>query len=174
MFELTTAVVIVPPHEVQAVAVPIIRQFAPESLVPFRPHITLLFPFVPYAQIDAACATLRALGENIPPFPVTLDGYGQFPGVIYMKPANPESIRSVFRQLFSAFPDYPPYEGQFGNDLKPHLTVAHFDDQAGNAPVPVLDAYDPVTFTVSRLHVWYGVRRVDLPWLTYDVIPLRG
>ncbi len=174
MFELTTAVVIVPPHEVQAIAVPIIRQFAPDSLVPFRPHITLLFPFVPYAQLDAACLKLRTLAETIPPFTVTLEGYGQFPGVIYMNPTNPESIQAVFRQLFSAFPDYPPYEGHFGNDLKPHLTVAHFDDQAGNSPVPVLPTYAPATFTVRRLDVWCGVRDSDLPWLTHDVIPLRG
>ena len=170
MFDLTTAIVIVAPHEVQAIAIPLIRQYGPNNLIRFRPHITLLFPFAPYAQLEAACATLYDLCATIPPFEVTLAGYGEFPGVIYMQPTDAEPIKQVFRQLYERFPDYPPYGGKFGNDLEPHMTIAQFDEH----PLVALPDYKPITFTVDRLHLWYGVEGADLPWLTYDVIPLRG
>ena len=173
MFEFTTAIVIVMPHEVQAVAAPIVRQYAPETLIRVRPHITLLFPFVPYDQLETACKTLRDVAQQIAPFTVTLDGYGEFPGVIYMKPADPAPIQAVFRQLYAAFPEYPPYEGQFGDDLQPHMSIAHFESAADQAAVS-LPNYRPITFHVDRLHLWYGVSDPDLAWLTYDVIRLRG
>ncbi|MBZ0302015.1 MAG: 2'-5' RNA ligase family protein [Anaerolineae bacterium] len=174
MFELTTSIVIVAPHPVQAIAMPIMRQYAPESLIRFRPHITLLFPFVPFQRIQAACDRLYPLCAGIAPFEITLEGYDEFPGVIYMKPADPEPIRAVFRTIHQAFPDYPPYEGKFGDDsIEPHMTVATFDS-IHEQPVVPLPNYPPITFRVDRLHLWYGVRDADLPWLTYDVIPLRG
>ena len=173
MYELTTGVVIVAPPEVQAVAVPILRQYSPEDLIRFRPHITVLFPFVPFGQVDSACEMLRSLGRQIAPFDLTIAGYGRFPGVIYLKPANPEPIRAIFRRIRAAFPNYLPYEGKFGDDIQPHMTVATFDPEA-DQPMTLPPDYPPVTFRVKRLHLWYGVRDTDLPWLTYDVIPLRG
>ena len=169
MFELATSVDIIAPHEVQAVAVPIMRQYVPTILLP--PHITLMFPFVPFDQLDTACETLRQLAVEIAPFEVTLAGYGEFPGVIYMQPVEPAPIKHVFYQLYDAFPDYPPYEGAFGNDLQPHMTVVQLDDDTVSADLSLPD-YDPITFQVDKLHVWYGVRHQDLPWLTYEVLPL--
>jgi 2'-5' RNA ligase len=172
MFEFTSAVVILAPHEVQAIAIPILRQHYPDSLIRFRPHITLMFPFVPFPQLNEACEQLYALCREIPPFEVTLAGYGEFPGVVYMKLAETAPVIQVFHQLYAAFPDYPPYEGRFGDELAPHLTVAQFDGEPERPPI-ALPAYTPVRFRVDRIHVWYGVRDADLPWLTYDVIPLQ-
>jgi 2'-5' RNA ligase len=148
------------------------RQYSPASLIRFHPHITLMFPFVPFDQIEPACETLRHLVSDIAPFEVTLVGYGEFPGVVYMKPGNPAPVQALFRQLYDAFPDYPPYEGEFGDELKPHMTVVQLDDDTHSDDLSLPD-YDPITFQVDRLHVWYGVRHQDLPWVTYAVIPLR-
>ena len=173
MFEFSTAVVIVAPHEVQAIAVPILRRYSPTSLIRFRPHITLMFPFVAFGKLDDACAKLHIVCREIPPFEVTLEGYGEFPGVIYMKLASTTPVTEVFHKLYAAFPDYPPYEGQFGSELAPHVTVARFDDSS-EKPLSALPSYAPIRFRVDRLHLWYGVRDADLPWLTYDVVPLPG
>jgi 2'-5' RNA ligase len=172
MFELTTSIVIVAPHEVQAIAVPLIRRYSPENLIRFRSHITLMFPFVPFDQLEAATQTLYDLCATIAPFEVQLEGYGEFPGVIYMNPVRPASIQKLFHRLYTAYPDYPPYEGAFGNELHPHMTVAQFEPE--QHPVVSLPDYKPFTFRVDRIHLWYGVRDADLPWLTYDVVPLRG
>jgi hypothetical protein len=39
---------------------------------------------------------------------------------------------------------------------------------------PLMPPYEPITFHVDRLHMWYGVRHADLPWLTHAVFPLGG
>ena len=173
MQELATSVVITAPCEVQRIAVPVMRQYAPHNLVRFRPHVTLMFPFVPFNELAGACDTLDEIGKSVPPFDVTLNGYGKFPGVIYMKLDNPAPVKALYRRLYNAFPDYPPYEGEFGTELSPHLTVAHFEDEAEQPATPLPD-YTPLTFCVERLHVWYGIRDEDLPWLTYHVVRLRG
>jgi 2'-5' RNA ligase len=163
--------VIVPPHEVQAVAVPLTLRYSPDMLIRLRPHITVSYPFVPFAELDAACDRLRQICATIAPFDLTMDGYGRFPNVIYMRPADPAPVRAVYEQIFAAFPDYPPYDGRFGTDLVPHLTIAQFDP----AQQPALPAaYPPQRFGVDRLHVWYGPNDPGLPWLTYDVIHLHG
>ncbi len=170
---LSTAVVIFVPHQVQAVATPIMRQYALESLIRVPAHITLMFPFVPYEQLREAAKTLKVLSTQIKPFEITLSGYDQFPGVVFMRPANPEPIKAVFRQIYESFPLYPPYGGTFGNDLHPHVTVGEFKNQDEQRVVWLPD-YSPVTFRAERVHLIYGVHREPLPWLTYSVIPFTG
>jgi len=170
---LSTAVVIFAPHEVQAVATPIMRQYALESLIRVPAHITLMFPFVPCERLSEAALTLKALSAQIKPFEITLSGYDQFTGVVFMRPVNPEPIKAVFRQIYEAFPLYPPYGGTFGNDLHPHVTVGEFKNEDEQRSVWLPD-YAPITFRAERIHLIYGVHREPLPWLTYSVIPFTG
>lgn len=168
--EFSTGIVIFAPHEVQAIAVPIMRQYAVDSLLRVPPHITLLFPFVPYEKLDDAEGTLRELCAQIKPIEITLRGYDQFPGVIFMQPADPQPIKAVFRQIYDAFPLYPPYGGVFGNDLHPHLTVGEFKNEDEQHSVWLPD-YAPISFRAERIHLIYGLHREPLPWLTHSVIP---
>ena len=170
--DYVSAVVIMAPHRVQAFAVPLMRQYSFESMMRVPAHITVLFPFVPLDDLDNACRTLRALCTKLPPFEVTLDGYGHFPGVTYLKPADPESIKATFRALHTAFPEYLPYRGAFGNDdITPHMTVGVFKSEAEREQA-VFPAYGPISFAVRRLHLIVGVAHEPIPWITHDVIPL--
>ena len=166
---LSTGIVIFAPYDVQVTAVPIMRQYAPETLLRVPPHITLMFPFVPYEKLDEAAQTLATICTRIKPFEITLSGYDQFPGVIFMKPANPEPIKAVFRQIYDAFPLYPPYGGAFGNDLHPHVTVGEFKNEDEQRTVWLPD-YAPIRFRAERIHLIYGLHREPLPWLTHSVI----
>ncbi|MBN2303503.1 MAG: 2'-5' RNA ligase family protein, partial [Anaerolineae bacterium] len=170
---LETGIIIVGAHNVQAAAIPLLQRYSPHLLTVFPAHITLMYPFVPVDALDPACRTVRAIGQEIAPFAITMRGYGQFPRTTFMTPADPAPILAVFRRIFAAFPDYPPYRGEFGNDLHPHMTVAMFGDDAAQQQAEFPD-YGAISFTVDRLHVVYGPNTLDLPWLTYDVIPLRG
>lgn len=171
--QFESAIIIVAPHTVQAVAVPIMRQHLLDELLKVPPHITLLYPFAPFEKLYEASQTVRRLCAEIAPLEITLSGYGQFPGVIYMNPINPEPIKSVFRKLYAAFPEYPPYKGQYGDDLHPHLTIAQFEDEADQrAAASALPGYAPLTFQVTHLHILYGAVKAALPWIAYDVIPL--
>ena len=170
---LSTAIVIFAPHEVQGIATPIMRQYALESLIRVPAHITLMFPFVSYERLDEASQIIKSICTSVTPFEITLSGYDQFPGVIFMQPANPEPIKAVFRQIYDAFPLYPPYGGAFGNDLYPHLTVGEFKNEDEQRTIWLPD-YAPITFRAERVHLIYGVHREPLPWLTYSVIPFGG
>jgi 2'-5' RNA ligase len=171
--ELSTAVMIVPPHSVQSVAVPIIRRYSPETLIRVPAHFTLIYPFVPAARLDEACAILYEVLAAVPTFDVTISGYAEFPGIIYIPPSDPTPIQALFRCIFEAFPDYPPYGGRFGPMLNPHLTVAEFTNEHKQREAE-LPAYTPITFTVQRVHVMYGYPGIALPWIAHAVIPLGG
>ncbi len=168
---IETGIIIVGAHHVQAVAVPLMQRYSPHLLTIFPAEITLLYPFVPIDELEAACPTLRVIGTEIAPFEITMCGYGQFPRTTFMAPADPAPILAVFHRLFAAFPDYPPYRGKFGNDLHPHMTVAVFEDENTQQQADFPD-YGSISFTVDRLHVVHGPGTLDRPFLTYDVIPL--
>lgn len=171
--KLETAIIIVAPHDVQTVAVPLLRQYAPETLIRVPPHITVLYPFVPVNRLDEACAKLNEICASVPAFDITMTGYDSFPKVAFMNPANPAPIQAVFRKIFAAFPECPPYGGAFGNDLHPHMTVGEFATiEAQQAAV--LPDYAPTTFRAKRLHVMYGPIDRALSWITHAVIPLRA
>src|SRR5262249_13355877 len=119
--ELTTAIIIVASHHVQAVAVPLLQRYAPDTAVRVPPHITILFPFVTVERLGEAAIKLREVCAPIKPFDITMQGYDSFPGVAFMNPANPALIQAVFRKIYAAFPECPPYGGQFGHDLHPHM-----------------------------------------------------
>ncbi|MFN8372423.1 MAG: 2'-5' RNA ligase family protein [Anaerolineae bacterium] len=171
--QLSTTLTILAPHEVQAVAVPIMRQYCFDSLLRMAAHITVLFPFVSVERLDAACYLLRELCTEIEPFEITLESYGHFPRVTYMQPQNDAPVRALCQKVFAAFPECPPYWGQHGNEPIPHMTVGEFASEAEQAAA-ILSSYEPVRFSVTRLHVMYGVDKVALPWLTHAVIPLKG
>lgn len=172
--EYSSAIVILAPHPVQRVAIPLMRQYGFESMMRVPAHLTVLYPFVPFEHLDDASRALRRLFADVPPFDVTLDGFGHFPTTLFLKPANPEPIRELFRRVHTAFPDYLPYGGAFSHDdITPHMTIGEFRSEAECAAVR-LPPYAPMTFTVRRLHLITGVDREVIPWITHDVIPLGG
>jgi len=167
---LTSGIVIFAPREVQAVAVPIMRHIAPENPVRIPAHITLMFPFVAYERLDAAAQTIQSICATIEPFEITLEGYGQFPGIVFMQPTNPEPIKAVFRKIYAAFPECPPYGGAFGDDIHPHVTVGEFKTEDQQRTVSLPD-YAPITFRAERLHLIYDVYDEPLLGVIHSVIP---
>jgi len=169
-----SSIVILAPHRVQAFAVPLMQKYCFDSLMRVPAHITVLFPFVTLDELDSACLELTDICAAVPPFDVTLDGYGRFSTVVYMKPVHPEPIKALYRRIHTHFPNYPPYGGVFGSqDITPHLTVGEFitSEECEKAVFP---AYEPMTFTVHRLHLIVGVDSEPIPWIAQDVIPLGG
>lgn len=170
--ELSTAIVIIAPPRVQALAAPLMRRYSFESMLRVPAHITVLFPFVPPDALDDACHKLTRLYADFQPFDVTLDGYGHFPTATFLKIANPEPIKALFRPVHAEFPNFPPYGGAHGaHDIMPHMTVGIFKSEAARQAAE-FPPYDPITFTVRRVHLIIGVAHEPIPWITYDVIPL--
>ncbi|HEX6489778.1 MAG TPA: 2'-5' RNA ligase family protein [Gaiellaceae bacterium] len=75
---------------------------------------------------------LRKMLAAFQPFEFVLGRFATFPAppggppVLYLEPDPPERFQEMTDALVRAFPDYPPFGGQF-TTLVPHLTVAEDD-----------------------------------------------
>lgn len=88
-------------------------------------HVTVLFPFMsPQAIGPAVIAELEHLFAAVSRFRFQLthtDWFGD--EVLWLGVRDPGPFRALTRCVAETFPDFPPYEGQFGDSLTPHLTV---------------------------------------------------
>jgi hypothetical protein len=87
-------------------------------------HITILAPFMPTGLIGPAeQALLKAVFAEFKAFDFRLDRVGWFGAtVLWLGPEDPVPFRDLTSAVFAAFPDFPPFGGQF-DEVVPHLTV---------------------------------------------------
>jgi 2'-5' RNA ligase len=94
------------------------------------PHVTILFPFVPAAEIDADLVhALRELAARFEPFAFELRELRRWPDLLYLAPEPAEAFSELSEAFVGAYPAYPPYEGAY-ETVVPHLTVAQGDADA--------------------------------------------
>jgi len=166
---IETALLIVPPHDVQAFAARLRERYAALSFAQGPAHVTLFYPFAPPLEVPQALERLTSLCATVSAFDLTLDRYGRFPNAVYLEPHEPSSILKLHRILLEAFPAYPPYQGAFGTALVPHLTLAHDIEDTADVPLPPAPSF---TFTVDRLHLYAGDPQVRAAWVALAVFPL--
>jgi 2'-5' RNA ligase len=154
-------------HTVLAVSVPALEEVVRErtafydaSFVSADPdfthaHITLLAPWVPQPDTHDL-ARVADIARSVGPFEVKLSQLGEFQdGVIYLRPEPDTWLRDLTTRLTEAFPQFPPYKGQYG-DVAPHLTL----DRRSATVTP-----ETVSATVRHLiPVTITVDRIDLQW----------
>jgi hypothetical protein len=122
-------------------------------------HVTVVVPFVPEPLLTGdVIGELAVLVQETGAIEASFRGFAEFPGVLYMEPEPAEAFVGLTRRLMRRWPEYPPYEGQFGDDPIPHLTVAE-------TPDPVL--LDAIRADVSRHLPFQSV--LAMAWLmTFD------
>jgi 2'-5' RNA ligase len=100
------------------------EQLDPQATLGVPAHVTVLFPFVAPDRIDEAILTaLRKILTAVEPFEFRLAQTGWFEqSVLWLGPEPAAPFRHLTEILMAAFPDYPPYAGQFA-EIVPHLTV---------------------------------------------------
>jgi 2'-5' RNA ligase len=90
-------------------------------------HITVLFPFAPSDRLDrAVLERLTELATRTPVFDFDLTSVDEFPGTVWLRPEPETPFTTLTHQIWSAFPDFPPYGGRF-SEVHPHLTLASVD-----------------------------------------------
>jgi hypothetical protein len=140
------------------------------------PHITLLYPWRPAPLRDVDISEAEAAVRDFAPFSLALVRLERFPGVLYLAPAPDDILKALTRRLTAAFPDTPPYGGQF-TDPTPHLTLAKADSEDA---LDVLEAdvaaqlagHLPVMLTIHHLTI--EEEASDGTWATRATIPLAG
>lgn len=87
-------------------------------------HVTVLFPFIPVPEIDdRVTRRLHDLFTSVQTFEFNLIDVRWFDqSVVWLAPDTDAEFRRLTTAVYQAYPEYPPYEGQF-DDAVPHLTI---------------------------------------------------
>jgi hypothetical protein len=120
-------------------------------------HITALGPFDP-APSAGDLAVVAGLAAATTPIRVRLADLAQFPnGIIHLVPDPDDRLRDLTARLVAAFPAWPPYGGEFGDDVQPHLTVDAVSAEVDLASTAALLAeVVPVDVVLDRLQLaWW-------------------
>ena len=89
---------------------------------------------------------------------VRLADLGQFAnGIIHLLPAPAQPLRDLTTRLVATFPGCPPYAGEFGTDVEPHLTVDAVGEHVSlDSTRALLADVVPVTCLLDRLQLaWW-------------------
>lgn len=120
-------------------------------------HITVLGPFDP-SPAPAALATIAGLADATAPIRVRLADLAQFPnGIIHLMPDPAARLRGLTARLVAAFPGWPPYGGEYGDEVRPHLTLdAAAEDVSIGSTAALLAGLVPVDAVLDRLQLaWW-------------------
>jgi 2'-5' RNA ligase len=133
-------------------------------------HVTLLFPFLPVDALDDPVrARIAAIVASEPSFRVEFTSVGRWPNVVYLRPDPAEPFRRLTQAIVEAFPDHPPYGGQYA-EIVPHLTIAQdVPDDYYAAAEHALPASLPVRDIVRE--AWLIGHTPDQPWHTLWRLP---
>ena len=98
-------------------------------------HVTVLFPLVPVADVDAELlAALRTLYAPVAPFVYRLERVESFPTTAWLAPEPAAPFLDLIARTREAFPGHPPY-GDPALAPVPHCTVGVVDEPAQLQPV---------------------------------------
>jgi 2'-5' RNA ligase len=87
------------------------------------PHVTVLFPFLPTAELTGEVhPSLAALAEARAPFVVRFDRVERWPDMVWLLPTESQPFLGLTVEVFTRWPGYPPYEG-IHDELIAHLTL---------------------------------------------------
>jgi len=111
--------------------------YDPSAVAAMPAHITLIFPFMLFEQIDRPVLdTLSAVFSTTPRIDLQFSSTLRFPGVLWLAPDDPDPIVALVEALVSRFPERRPYGGAYG-EIVPHLTIA--DLHRDQAPERTID-----------------------------------
>jgi 2'-5' RNA ligase len=91
------------------------------------PHATLIYPFADSGLVGDLLAGIRREVSGFAPFEVRFPELARFPQTLYLRPEPQEPFIAMTWALEIAFPEFPPYGGEF-DETVPHVTIAHGDD----------------------------------------------
>ena len=120
-------------------------------------HITLVYPFMSPESIgESEWNAIRAVCRAFRPFEISFERIERFSSSLYLAPEPSAPLVGLIEALVRAFPDYPPYGGQF-ETIIPHLTVAGDAaslDVAEAELVRIMGRRGPIVATCSQMELY--------------------
>lgn len=136
-------------------------------------HITVLYPWVPPAEIDdGILVRLRDLLARFEGFGFTLDAVGRFDGdVLCLRPQPSERFGELTTTVVDQWPQYQPYGG-IHDVVIPHLTVAEMDiDGRFDEVAADLATHTPIVTRAGSVNLMVG-RQQPGSWRTLATFDL--
>ena len=166
-----TALIVTVPESEPAVGTHRYR-LDPSARLGVPAHITVLFPFAPARDVSPdMVGRLAEIFGAIPGFEYLLAECRWFGDeVLWLAPKPAEKFRDLTERAYSAFPEYPPYGGEF-DEVVPHLTVADHGkkeamqsaEAAVRALLPIQARATAVTLIVEDdSGAWRAAASIDL------------
>jgi 2'-5' RNA ligase len=137
-------------------------------------HVTLLHPFVPPLELDAALRLLREVFARHNRFDFSLTDLRTFPNTVWVAPEPAAPFRALTEAIETAFPEYPHSGGRFA-EMIPHMTLA---DQIEEGLLestlarlrPRVEPLLPLTVAADEVTVL--AERADGQWVVAALLPL--
>lgn len=154
-------------HTVLVVPVPELESFVRSRWQHYEPswvsddpafthaHVTALAPYLP-EPTAADLDRLATIAASTAPFDYRLGEVQEFPnGCIHVPPEPGGPFVALTHALWAAFPQCPPYEGQYG--VEPHVTLDHRSSSVSVASTAAaLGGVLPARCRADRLELhWY-------------------
>jgi hypothetical protein len=164
--------------EVDGVVGELRRALDPSAAWGVPAHITALFPFLAERRLtDAVSERVQDALRDVEPFECTFERTAWFADhVLWLAPAAPDPFICVTRALWTAFPECPPYGGEFA-DIVPHLTVGDRGSGASAADLRRAEASIaprlPLSVSVDSVLLMSG-RREPASWTARRAFSLAG
>jgi len=124
-------------------------------------HLTVLYPFMEPVKIGPTQrGRLAEAIRGFPAFELTFSRIGRFPEALWLAPEPASAVVELVQAIVAAFPDYPPYRGQF-ETIIPHVTVAQGEGLDLGALEPELRrrVERPVSVRVGAVAMFTTIRR---------------
>lgn len=167
---------IVPLEVADPIVDPWRARFDPAHAQGVHAHVTLLYPFLPRDELDEdVTAELRAIFRQLPRATVRLTELRVRDSLIYLHPEADGWFDEAVAAVRARWPAVEPYEGRYGPNPPPHLTLAyhrppgpdplrHLDEiRAAVEPLlPVEEEVDHVLLSVLREGRWVCRARMGL------------
>jgi 2'-5' RNA ligase len=152
------------------------RRLDPTTAAGVPAHVTVLYPFVPPAEVTpATLAALRAAVGSAAPFACTFARTGWFgEDLLWLAPSAAAAFGELTARVWRAFPAQVPYAGEHAPH--PHLTVgygSHASLKALRAAEAQIVPRLPVVARIERVHLLAGSRTAD-SWRVVAELPLTG
>lgn len=119
----------------------------------YAPHITLAI-YVDGVPIRRLRAGLRQAVEDWNALPVTINGFGIFPGppcILWAAPTVTAEMLEQHASLHAALPDLPTHAHYRPNVWVPHVTLATGLHDPGRAVAALIPQWRPLTGVLTQL-----------------------
>ena len=154
-----TAVVAIPPDHLWG-PIQKLRKQHDRHYRRWMPHITLLYPFQPFAAFEQVTPPLTDVCRSVEPFEVQLSRFhvlthSRRKATLYLLPEPAAALKELQKALLEIVPDCDDVT-RFAGGFRPHLSVGQTRSQEADTFCAKLQAtWQPLAFTVSYIYlIW--------------------